>query len=66
MGGHIVDEELRWQIKSNYRSITNSSLIPLLRQLSGGLSPGNQIWLVEKCIEEPLALKYPRGIEYEK
>ena len=58
--------QIRFECSCLCRQINSTAPISLLRLLSGGITPENQKWFIEHCINEPLALHFPRGTEFER
>ena len=60
------DQSLLFRITCLCHQITPSTtLVPLLQSLSGGLCPSTQQWFLHTCLADPLASKFPRGLNYE-
>lgn len=59
---------LAWHIVCACRCVSPAppSVVALLRQLPGGLTPDNQRWFVANCVDDALGAAFPRGAEVER
>ena len=57
-----LDQEQKWEMISFVRQLH----CPISLLGKSRLSCENQKWVVENCLDEPLAKVYPRGINFER